>query len=382
MFMMKKTWLASLLLIPMISACQSKVDNRVVIPFGDEVKTANGAYLTLTEYSQLQTMVDQENTFILIIGNATCGCTVEFLPFLREWIQETKVVTYYLEYTQLEFQANKFGIPLLTGTVPIINIFKDGTLAYHKAYNPNRDRDNTLFYNLDLLTTWFNERIILPTFIFLTKANFDLLFTTNRKMIIYIGREDCPDCTYAFNTFVIPFFKANPNLPPIYGIDVMLNGIRVPQVTGQENTTGNNTPGWSEFKTNYGMDNQLNTTFGYATGFVPTFMYIETNGQSIQANPLIIKDMIVTYNDSSLLDPTKPFNNDSLSENYNPRTTSITRSFFDGTRPLQYTDLNIMALPNLVLPANHSTPELRAILEPYHNGAMQDFFDFYLPKIA
>jgi hypothetical protein len=122
------------------------------------------------------------------------------------------------------------------------------------------------------------------------------------------------------------------------------------------------------------MDNVLNTTFGYATGFVPTFMYIETNGQTIQANPLIIKDMVVTYNDSSVSDPTKPFDVQT-----NPRTTSLSRTFFDGTRPLQYTTLD---LTDLVLPVHQNTSELRAILEPHHNKAMLDFFTMYLPQVT
>jgi hypothetical protein len=122
------------------------------------------------------------------------------------------------------------------------------------------------------------------------------------------------------------------------------------------------------------MDNVLNTTFGYATGFVPTFMYIETNGQSIQANPSIIKDMMVTYNDSSLLDPTQPFNAQT-----NPRTTSLSRTFFDGTRPLHYTNLD---LTELELEVHQSTAELREILEPHHNQAMLDFFTMYLPEVA
>ena len=363
---MKKTWLYLLLLVPSLAACQPTNLDKVVIPFSDEVRTENGAYVTLTEYSELSVMVDQEQTFILMVGNATCGCTTEFLPVMRSWIEETNILTYYLEYTDLEFAEDKFGIPMVTGSVPVLTIFDQGDLAYFKAYNPNRSSDNDLFYDLALLTTWFNDRLILPTFAFLTKANFDQLFTKNQKMIIYIGRRTCPDCTYAFNTFVLPYIQANPTLPPIYGLDVLDN-----QLWSAD--TGNATPGWSDFKTNYGMDNILNTTFGYATGFVPTFMYIETNGQSIQANPLIIKDMLVTYNDSSLQNPLLPFNADT-----NPRTTSLSRTFFDGSRPLQYTELN---LTDLVLPVHASGTELRGILEPYHNQAMEEFFEMYLQKV-
>ena len=364
--MKNKTWLYTLLLAPTIAACQPAELTKVVIPFSDEVRTDNGAYVTLTEYSELAVMVDQEQTFILMIGNASCGCTTEFLPVMRDWIEETNILTYYLEYTKLQFAEDKFGIPMVTGSVPVLTIFDQGELAFYKAYNPNQSSDNAVFYDLTLLTTWLEDRLIFPTFQFLSKANFDQLFTKDQKMIIYIGRHTCPDCTYAFNTFVLPYIRSNPTLPPIFGLDVLDNQI-------WRADTGNTTPGWSNFKTNYGMDNILNTTFGYATGFVPTFMYIETNGQSIQANPLIIKDMIVTYNDSSLQNPLLGFNAET-----NPRTTSLSRTFFDGSRPLRYTTLD---LRTLVLPSHSSGAELRTILEPYHNEAMEDFFTMYLPKI-
>ena len=365
-FMFKKTWLYTLLLAPTLAACQPTNISKVVIPFSDEVRTVNGAYVTL-EYNELSVMIEQEETFILMVGNASCGCTTEFLPVMRDWIVENSILTYYLEYTKLESATNKFEIPMVTGSIPVLAIFEEGELAFSKVYNPNRSSDNVLFYDLELLTAWFEERLIFPSFQFLSKANFDQLFTTNRKMIIYIGRRTCADCTYAFNTFVLPYIRNNPTLPTMYGIDVLDNNIWRPE-------TANNTPGWSEFKTNYGMDNVLNTTFGYATGFVPTFMYIETNGQSIQANPSIIKDMMVTYNDSSLQDPTKSFNAET-----NPRTTSLSRTFFDRSRPLQYTTIDLRTLS---LPPHQNSSELRAILEPHHNQAMLDFFTMYLPEVT
>jgi hypothetical protein len=102
-------------------------------------------------------------------------------------------------------------------------------------------------------------------------------------------------------------------------------------------------------------------------------MYIETNGQSIQANPFIIKDMVVAYNDSSLQNPLLPFHAET-----NPRTTSLSRTFFDGSRPLQYTELD---LTDLVLPVHTSGTELRGLLEPHHNQAMESFFEMYLEQV-
>ncbi|MFZ9704425.1 MAG: hypothetical protein ACO3BB_04085, partial [Bacilli bacterium] len=104
----------------------------------------------------------------------------------------------------------------------------------------------------------------------------------------------------------------------------------------------------------------------YHTGFVPTFMFINTNGQSIQINPSIIEDMVVTYNDSSR----------DAEGNW---TTRLTRTYFDGTRPLAFTDLN---LTELELAPHTSTAALRDLLKPYHNQAMQDFFDYYLPRVS
>ena len=360
--MIKKTLIYTLLLAPTLAACQPASLDKVVIPFSDEVRTQNGAYLTLTEYSELTVMVEQEQTFILVVGNISCGCTTNFLPVMGSWIQENKILTYYLEYTKLQFADNKFGIPMVTGSVPVLSIFNQGNLTFYKAYNPSQSSDKTLFNDLTLLTTWFEERLIFPSFQFLTKANFDQLFTKNQKMIIYIGRRLCGDCTYAFNSFVLPYIQANPTLPPIYGIDVEDNQL-------WRANTGNSTPGWSEFKTNYGMDNVLNTKFGYATGFVPTFMYIETNGQSIQTNPLIIKDMIVTYNDSSR-------------NSNNEWTNRLTRTFFDGSRPLQYTNLNLTTITFEEEEIPNSSDDLRAVLKPYHNPAMLAFFSMYLPKVS
>ena len=357
---MKSKLLLSLFILgPLLAACQPTTQERVVIPFADEVNTVDGNYTTLTEYSQLQALVDQEETFIIMIGNAGCGCTVEFLPVMREWIELHRVPTYYLEYTLLAFQTDKFDIPLVNTNVPILAIFDTGELAFSRTYHLSKSSENALFYDLDLLSAWFSERIILPNFVFLNKANFDALFTTQENMIVYIGRRTCPDCTYAFNTFMKPYLRNHPNTPTIYGLDVLDNEIWVPE-------TGNTTPGWETFKTDYGMNNVLNTTFGYATGFVPTFLFIEGNGNTIKDDPSIIKDMIVTYNDSSR-------------DSEGTFTQALTRTFFDGSRPLAYTTLN---LTTLTLPVHSSTNELRIILEPYHNQAMEDFFTMYTPQIG
>jgi hypothetical protein len=95
-------------------------------------------------------------------------------------------------------------------------------------------------------------------------------------------------------------------------------------------------------------------------------MIVETNGSTIAEDPSIIKDMLVVYNDSTR-------------DSEGNWTTQITRTFFDGSRPLQYTDLN---LTNYTLASHTSSGQLRDILRPYHEQALDDFFNYYIPLLT
>jgi hypothetical protein len=363
---MKKNLLFIALFPIILASCNGTV-SKINFPYSDQVRTQTGELLTLPSYNDLSYKVNNGDTFILVIGNSTCGCTIELQPVIETWSEQTRIPVYYLEYTLLLFQPEKFEIPLVSSNAPIVAIFVEGELTQHRAYNTRTSSENALFYDLNLLYSWFESHLNLPSFQFLTKPSFDALFeTTGETLLLYIGREDCPDCSYAFNTFLTPFLLETSNLPPMYGLDVMQNGIRVPVIPGQEASTGNNTPGWEQFKSDYGLNTIRNTTFGYATGFVPTFMIVETNGSTIAEDPSIIKDMLVVYNDSTR-------------DSEGNWTTQITRTFFDGSRPLQYTDLN---LTNYTLASHTSSGHLRDLLRPYHEQALDDFFDYYIPLLT
>lgn len=363
---MKKNLLFIGLIPLLLTSCQGPTE-KVIFPFSDEVRTLNGQWIELDSYNDLVYKVDNADTFILVLGNSTCGCTIDLKPVIEDWSEQTRIPVHYLEYTLLLYQEEKFDIPLVSTNAPIIALFSQGELLHYRAYNTRTSSENALFYDLDLLSDWFDQYLDVPSFQFLTKTSFDSLFeTTGHTLLLYIGREDCPDCSYAFNTFMTDFLITNRDLPPMYGLDVMQNGIRIPTVPGQEEVTGNNTPGWEQFKTDYGLNTTLNTTFGYATGFVPTFMIVETNGKTIAEDPSIIVDMLVVYNDTTR-------------DEQGNWTQNVTRTFFDGSRPLQYTDLD---LTTITLAEHSSSATLRDALRPYHNQAMQDFFDYYVPRLS
>lgn len=117
---------------------------------------------------------------------------------------------------------------------------------------------------------------------------------------------------------------------------------------------------YPRFMDEYGLSERHNETFGYGRGHVPTFQYVVPNGKFPKDDPGVIGDMCVVYNDKRLND-TDPI-------------PTISVSFFDGTRPLKYTDLN---LKGRTLPAWR-----RAALGVYHDEAARRFFDYYLDKTA
>jgi hypothetical protein len=367
---MKKLHFLTFLFPLLLTSCGTQVNQRVTIPFSDSTRTVNNQLIDVG-YNELSVMVTNKETFILVVGNETCGCTLDLLPVMRQWIGQHRVPVYYVEYLQLLFQNEKFGIPLVSGALPVLTIFNEGSLGFFRAYNTRNNQENALFYSLPLLSDWLSERLVLPAFHFLNKTQFDHLFaSTGQRLMLYIGREDCPDCSYAFQSFLIDYLNEQTSLglPPIYGIDVMRNGIRLPVDPNRPEVTGNQTPGWDAFKANYGLDPTLNTTFGYNTGHVPTFLIVETNGKLIQEDPTIIMDMLVVYNDSTR-------------DEFGNWTPFITRSFFDGTRPLQYVDETFNLL-GLELGEHQNGTQLRNLIEPFHNQALQAFFDYYVPRLS
>ena len=354
--------IALLLAIPVfLSACGGSSsapgnDNKVNLIIGYSDITTHE---TLTSYSAFSALVEAKENFVIVITNMSYSSTTDFLPILNQYIQEEGIKVYMLESTLIYSEAEHYGLPIRTADTPIIGIYENGVLAYHKAYVTGEAEQNKPFTNFDAFKAWFEDKIILPAFIYLTKAELDAKFIGTGKFIIYYGRTTCPDCTYVIDTFLKSYITAHPGMKKIYGVDVQATGIYDPN-----NRTS---PTWVAFKDNYGMSNVINTALGYSTGFVPTFQYIEANGSLPENDMSVIKDMAVVYNDAYTKtdDATNPYR--------------ITRSYYDGTRPLGYTNINILG-EYLNAPAEGTT-DMRPSWEVYHEPLITAFFDMYVPLI-
>lgn len=316
-------------------------------------------YETLTNYSEFSALVEAKENFVIVITNMSRSSTTDFLPILNQYIQEEGIKVYMLESTLIYPEAEHYGLPIRTADTPIIGIYENGVLVYHKAYVTGEAEQNKPFTNFDAFKAWFEDKIILPAFIYITRAELDAKFAGTGKFIIYYGRETCPDCTYLIATFLKSYITAHPGMKKIYALDV--------QTTGLYDPNNRTSPTWVAFKDNYGMSNVINTALGYSTGFVPTFQYIEANGSLPENDMSVIKDMAVVYNDAykKTDDATSPY--------------QITQSYYDGTRPLGYTNINILG-KHLTAPIEGTT-DMHPSWAAYHEPLIAAFFDMYVPLI-
>lgn len=355
------------LLVTLMSSC-SPTDNRVMM-----LDEANQLPITLASYAELETVVNSDITFMIVIGNFTCTCTTTFMnQAVRPFVVETGVTFYYLEFTQILNASNKFGLPVVSPNFPVWGVFEGGELKHYRAYNGTNTSQNPMFESLVEFKSFIEDKVYVnPRFDFISFDAMNDLFEQDERFILYFGRHSCPDCSYAFNSFFTNYLKMNPTGDTIYGFEVEKEGV-------WNATTGNATVGWTEFKDNYGLSKVINTSFGYSTGFVPTWMVIQPNGSLIQDDPSIIEDMIVVYNDTHVLvdENGVPIRDEN---NATTPTSQLTRSFFDGTRPLQYTNVNLMAGEGTPFTPTNSRAEYHAQLEPIYTPILEAFFDFYLP---
>lgn len=369
--------ISALLAVISLASCGTSTDRVFML---DE---ANRSSITLTSYAELEVLVTGDSTFLIVIGNESCSCTTVFMPFVEDFVEAFGVPFYYLEYTKLLNQEEKFGLPVVVPNIPVLGIFDAGELHAYRAYNVNNSSQNSMFESYEGLTTYLADYVtISPSMNFINKTELDALFLGSDNFILYFGRHSCPDCTYAFDSFFRPYLEAHPDAPTIYGFEVEKEGV-------WNNVDRNNTPGWVDFKNDYGLSNVVNEAFGYWTGYVPTWMYIEANGTSIAEDPSIIKDMIVVYNDTNLQlnedgstyidDNGTPENTD---DDHTVPTDKLTRSFFDGTRPLQYTDVNLMAGEGTAFTPTTVRAEYHAQLQPIYDPLLTAFFEMYLPLVT
>jgi len=176
------------------------------------------------------------------------------------------------------------------------------------------------------------------------------LYARNKPFVVAFMREHCPDCSFLMDHFLLAYCREHALDKPIYVYEFERNGYFDMALHADAVT-------YRPFTDRYGMSVRYNKRFGYGPGYVPTFMFVQPDGSLPEQNSEVIIDMCVVYNDHR--DPTRP------------EAIVISETFFDGTRQLKYTDVN---LKDRTLPAWK-----RSEIGVYHNELLRLFLDKYIP---
>ena len=244
-------------------------DNRVSLGVGD---MSSNTYKNIT-MNELNTMIDNDDNFLLFVYSPTCGGCMMFKPILENAIKTRNLIVYAITYSSI---STDHELKSLRYT-PSIVLYENGEIAYQT----DPDKNQEYFVNNDGFLSFLDEYTRMPTMYYISKDQLIAKIENDENFIVYYSRNDCGDCAYMYKNYLKLFLYNNPGAKKIYVIETNVEGIRL--TNGEYNATQ-----WQAFKDQFGLSENGNATFGYGVGYVPTIQYYN-NGN--------IADMVVYFND-------------------------------------------------------------------------------------
>lgn len=261
-----------------LSSCSTK--EKINILFGDK----NAVDVQTISFIDLEEKINSENNFMIVVQYSDgCACwRSEAHPILQRFATETKAIVYHIKYDDLRAGGSTFGIKIIEGSVSFA-IFEKGKI--NVCLNT---RDNPQLKDYSLFKQYMLDTIYLPKIYYINQTDLENIYKSEEKSIVYFTRTKCGDCGYLNENFLPNWNKSHQNyIRPIYAIDCYQPGIYLDQYNNVDSEQ------WNIFKGKYGLTSSTNPTYGYETGFVPTFFLVE--GSNISTTYL---NGIVVYNDS------------------------------------------------------------------------------------
>lgn len=330
-------------------------------------------------YTELATMINDEDSFILAITSSSlgCGCWSTFKNQVLLPYQNTNhVMIYYINHQEFYDASQKlmdtFGLTITID--PGFGLFSKGVLKYTEKYSSK----NYVFSKQEYFVEYMSEKVRLPHVYYISKELLDELYKGNKSFNIMFSRSNCGDCKYVLKNGLLDYALGKDKNPDncLYILEcedvyVKYGGtsVKLREYDSEGNLTPASQARWQTFKDEYGLSNVNNETFGYNTGSVPTFMHVEPNGSSKSGS--VIKDQAVYFNDVVSLVDGKYV---------------VTDSYYTNERQnsLGYiSNVNTKVLKGLELSANDVTAYGEFIswnhdaAEKYHTPLLNAFLDKY-----
>lgn len=256
------------------SGCKKneKQDDRILLSFGD----VHSQGTTAIGVDKLNELVNDKDSFLLVVASTTCGCWTEFRPNLESYLVENKAICYQIDYEQIKDVGSAYDLFHLSSSTTTFAIFEDGKVQKTLCTSD----DSGTMYDQSKFFAYMEKVVKLPSCYFITKDDFHTIKDSGKNAVIYFERTACGDCTYLNPRILRSYIKNHPNMNKIYVIDCQPYYRKKDAADYQT---------YLDVKDELGLSTVNNPTYGYGAGVFPFFSYIENKQYASGA---------VIYNDS------------------------------------------------------------------------------------
>ena len=291
---MKKSLLfLSVLTAISLASCGNDIDTtKIALDYGYDYKND---IVNIEEveigYTSLTNLIDNKESFVLLIyHNPTCGCWTDFNPLAVQFMNKYNVVFHSFDNALLEGK-NNYGIYQGTDAMPGICFFRRGQLIRQSIYGKLDINNRKMFKDYEALEQYLFDNIYLPKMTYIDKDTLDSKISNNEDFALYVARAGCGDCRTVNQQVLYSWNDVNTTVNHMmYIFDIEPYFARKPAEGDPEyDEKYAKYEAYLAFKTTYGLSEAGNETFGYGTGYVPTFQIRKGS---------TISDMITVLNDS------------------------------------------------------------------------------------
>mgnify|MGYP003297751978 CR=1 FL=1 len=344
--MKRKICLIPLTILPLLSAC-----NDAEIKGDFYIGNSENSVIELIE-SELSAKLNSEfGTFFLATHQGdSCTCWTGFQFVMQEYNNnrtENTNIPFYAIDTDLLVDDNKYGIDKITSGYVEFYVIVEGKIE--KKYSKSAKIDFEMFEKSDkfgeVIEKYINSNPILNYEYISYERACTLINDITKEFVLFTVRSGCGDCIHLLPNVLTPWLVQNGSKIPVYLCDI---------------ERYKDTKEYDEVRNNLKIT-EASSPLGYDVGRVPTYQYWK-NGQLMDAgvygNDLFVKDEATGKN-------------------------VVTKSYFDGTRELKYTDVNLVEQFNAQESLDlNKKPDGSLYMEikkeaDFHDPILKEFLSYY-----
>lgn len=278
----------ALFMVTGATSCTKETVTQVALEFGRkynaelplwDTDSTSSTYLVgnlkLIAYTDLTALITtKKQSFVLLVAdvNTSCTCFSTFRSTLLSYIKNTNAYIYAIKPSEFNGGVNQYNLNVSSAEgAESVAIFEKGVLKYQRQRNGQEDSWSN---DISVFQAWMDARVSISSMLYIDIKQLDaaikgtLSLNGFDQFTIGFFRGRCGDCSYLAEHFLTTYNQTEH--AESYLIDCDVPGIHDPK-DGTTDPTDESKATWAKFKKDYGLASEVNTAYGYSTGYVPCF---------------------------------------------------------------------------------------------------------------